>query len=140
MGTGRCGVVVVVVLVEVVLLLEGNSKPQVLELILPEHPHISQGTVYRDLGAMADVGMLRRVSIPGEADRYDAVLTPHYHFFCRSCKAVLNFSSPKLAAYFEDAAAQTTLGKIESHNYIVIGVCGSCLHRCDESSHLFSVL
>lgn len=35
-------------------------------------PRLSLGTVYRDLNTLVDIGKVRRVSIPGEADRFGA--------------------------------------------------------------------
>ena len=35
-------------------------------------PRLSLGTVYRDLNTLVAIGKVRRVSIPGEADRFDA--------------------------------------------------------------------
>lgn len=35
-------------------------------------PRLSLGTVYRDLNTLVDIGKVRRVSIPGEADRLRA--------------------------------------------------------------------
>ena len=34
-------------------------------------PRLSLGTVYRDLNTLVDIGKVRRVSIPGEADRFE---------------------------------------------------------------------
>lgn len=40
-------------------------------------PRLSLGTVYRDLNTLVDIGKVRRVSIPGEADRFEGPQEDH---------------------------------------------------------------
>ena len=42
-------------------------------------PGLSLGTVYRNLNSLVDAGRVRRVSIPGKADRFDHTLCWHSH-------------------------------------------------------------
>ena len=51
-------------------------------------PDISLGTVYRNLGRLADEGLIRRVPVPFGADRFDGTLTVHGHIICSRCGAV----------------------------------------------------
>lgn len=53
-------------------------------------PHISLGTVYRNLSLLAELGEITKISTEGP-DRFDANQEPHYHFICRHCHAVLIF-------------------------------------------------
>ena len=47
-------------------------------------PRLSLGTVYRDLNTLVDIGKVRRVSIPGEADRFEGPQEDHQQLYCRS--------------------------------------------------------
>ena len=42
-------------------------------------PHISLGTVYRNLSLLAEIGEITKISTEGP-DRFDANQNPHYHF------------------------------------------------------------
>ena len=53
-------------------------------------PRLSLGTVYRDLNTLVEIGKVRRVSIPGEADRFDGELGVHQNLFCRKCRKVVS--------------------------------------------------
>ena len=47
--------------------------------------HISRGTVYRNLGFLAESGEILKISVPNQADHYDSTLREHYHFCCSNC-------------------------------------------------------
>ena len=68
------------------------TAAQVYQLARKNCPHLSLGTVYRNLNLLVDIGQLRRIGVPGEADRYDWQLETHQHLFCRRCKRVLNLA------------------------------------------------
>ena len=55
-----------------------------------EFPNISLGTVYRNLNLLADIGEIIKISTLNGGDRFDGTTTPHYHFFCTDCGAVLD--------------------------------------------------
>ena len=63
-------------------------------------PRLSLGTVYRDLNTLVDIGKVRRVSIPGEADRFEGPQEDHQQLYCRSCQKVksIHISDAKLKA------------------------------------------
>ena len=49
-----------------------------------EHPSIALGTVYKHLNALADEGLLLRITEPGSPDRYDRT-ERHDHLICSRC-------------------------------------------------------
>lgn len=51
-------------------------------------PNIAMGTVYRNLGIMADEGLIRKLEVPGSPARYDRTASPHPHLICEKCGAV----------------------------------------------------
>lgn len=66
-------------------------------------PRLSLGTVYRDLNTLVDIGKVRRVSIPGEADRFEGPQEDHQQLYCRSCQKVksIHISDAKLKALID---------------------------------------
>lgn len=88
-------------------------------------PHISLGTVYRNLSLLAELGEITKVSTGG-AERFDANREPHYHFICRRCQAVLDMELP-LVKSLEAEAARDFDGTIQSHTATFYGICPQCM-------------
>ena len=64
------------------------TAEQVYNDIITKYPDISKGTVYRNLNTLVESGLLSKVSVPSAADRYDYILTKHYHVQCTRCKSL----------------------------------------------------
>ena len=85
--------------------------------------------MYRNLNLLVDIGQLRRIGVPGEADRYDWQLETHQHLFCRRCKKVLNLAMQSDAL---EALVQSCPGiQAEDYNFIVTGLCPDCKQHPD---------
>ena len=67
---------------------EHLTAEQVYNLAKEQMPAIVMATVYNNLNALTETGLLRRVSIHGEPDRYDRPEIPHEHLKCDVCGAV----------------------------------------------------
>ena len=50
-----------------------------------EMPNIALGTVYRNLNALTEEGIVRRITLPGTSDRFDTMIRPHDHLICQRC-------------------------------------------------------
>lgn len=87
-------------------------------------PHISLGTVYRNLNTLVEIGKIRRVGVPGEADRFDWELPDHQHFYCRNCHSVHNLTLPGVD--FAKILESCQGVKAENYNFIVTGLCENC--------------
>ena len=48
-------------------------------------PTIGIATVYRNLNKLVELGEIEKISIPGESDRYDSIMTEHFHMRCSAC-------------------------------------------------------
>ena len=92
--------------------------------IREEYPNISLGTVYRNLNLLVDTGQLRRVGVPGEADRFDWELPSHQHLYCRRCKKVINLALPSCPV--EEMIRQCPDIQAEGYNFIIVGLCPDC--------------
>ena len=58
-------------------------------------PNISLGTVYRNLNFLRDQGTVREIRPnEGGSSRFDAMDTPHAHFHCVHCNALLDIPLP----------------------------------------------
>ena len=87
-------------------------------------PRLSLGTVYRNLNTLVEIGQAARVSVPGEADRFDWELEPHQHFYCRICQDVQNLRLPTFA--LDEALSGCDNVQVEGYALIVTGLCEKC--------------
>lgn len=66
------------------------SPDEVYNEVHKTHPTIGRATVYRVLNKLADKGEIKKVSIPGAADRFDFRTDDHIHMRCRCCNKVFD--------------------------------------------------
>jgi len=83
--------------IQAALVLEAVNKLQshatadeVYQEIVREHPHISRGTVYRNLNRLAQAGEIRKIELSGGADRFDHLCHDHCHVRCEKCGRVFD--------------------------------------------------
>ena len=101
------------------------TADEIYDAIAKEHPSISRGTVYRNLNRLVEVGQIRRVEIPGEADRYDHICEEHYHVQCVVCRRIFDVDMERLPApetHIKDAHGFSFVG----HDLIFRGICPDC--------------
>lgn len=66
------------------------TAEEVYEFIKKDHPTIGKGTVYRNLGILAEEGAIQKVEVPDGPDRFDFTLKNHYHVECIRCGEVFD--------------------------------------------------
>lgn len=91
----------------------------------PEMPTLSRTTVYSTLDLFGEKGIVQRLPLSGSELRYDADLSPHVHFRCRSCGAVSDL--PGLRAPPPPKAPRGY--RIESSQFFAEGLCPSCANE-----------
>ena len=96
-----------------------------------EFPHISLGTVYRNLSLLSELGEISKISTDGP-DRFDANQDPHYHFICRQCHVVLDLPLPHMEQ-MEIQASQAFGGLIEGHTACFYGLCPACAQNAEQA-------
>lgn len=96
---------------------------EVLELAGLVVPKLGIATVYRNLKAMVEDGILRQVVLPGENPRFElAGHGHHHHFRCNQCNKVFDIHSCPT-----DLAMLAPKGfKIEDHDLTLYGRCRDC--------------
>ena len=101
------------------------TAEEIYDEIVREHPHISRGTVYRNLKHLSDSGDICKLEIPDGPDRYDHRTHNHYHARCLKCGKVFDVEMP----YIEDLeqSIQDSHGfVITGHEIMFKGVCPTC--------------
>ena len=73
-----------------------------------EHPSIALGTVYKHLNALAEEGMLHRITESGSPDRYDRT-ERHDHLICSRCGKIADVHLPDMQSRIEQALGRDIL-------------------------------
>lgn len=68
---------------------------------------VSLATVYRNLGQLADAGMIIRISVPDSPDRFDGTISPHHHMRCDKCGRVTDIPADAVPEICSCAAKAT---------------------------------
>ena len=83
---------------------------------------ISMATVYRNLGIMVEQRIIKKVSITGEPDRYDKIITKHDHLICESCKGLQDLNIEDISNDIEEKIGMEIL----SYDLNIYYICPEC--------------
>lgn len=98
------------------------TADMVYEDVKKDIPHISLGTVYRNLNQLVDNGYIRKLThIDGivHFDKNDA----HEHMKCIKCNTIIDLD---LAFHLDSYVEEKSGNEILSHELLFIGICKQC--------------
>ncbi|MCM8827356.1 MAG: transcriptional repressor [Candidatus Omnitrophica bacterium] len=110
------------------------TAEMLFKMVKKRSPKISFGTVYRNLNLLKEQGQILELTCGKDSCRYDGDITPHYHFFCLTCKKVfdLNISVlDKEEKLYKDIYKKTGLA-IKYHRLDFYGYCKECEIKMKE--------
>ncbi|MEE2769112.1 MAG: transcriptional repressor [Actinomycetota bacterium] len=118
----------------VVDVLAGASRPLTLPEILMfgADSDLAQSSVYRNLGELVDVGVVRRVTSGDDHSRFElheSLTGHHHHLVCVVCGVVEDFEVPEefesgIGALVEKVAGQGFV--VDGHVFDMVGRCPAC--------------
>lgn len=107
------------------------SAEWIYEQLKPEIPDLSLGTVYRNLSVFKQNGKIRSLGVYNGQERFDYNMSPHSHFVCRSCFAIVDI--PGEISFFEKNTylyVEKECGvKVEGHSVVFYGKCKKCRRK-----------
>lgn len=117
----------------VLKVLEKHEHPTMDELyctIKEEHPSISLATVYKNVNALKEAGVVAEVNMPNGKMRYDVFVEPHIHVVCKTCGKVQDMPYSKELENYQ-IHLEKSLGNLISHLDLVASVekCHQCLEK-----------
>lgn len=95
-------------------------------------PTISLDTVYRTVGALVDLGLVKRVNATPGPTRYDANTSKHHHFVCTRCGLISDVYSAGLDG-IKVPKESVSQGTVESMTVQLRGICKECTRKENES-------
>ena len=100
----------------------------IYEQVRKKMPHISLGTVYRDLKLLAQEGEISELGLAGALIRFDGNSSNHYHFRCLKCSRIFDIDEP-VDLEMDNRVAQKTGFKVSYHCLEFRGICQDCRSR-----------
>lgn len=113
------------------LLRETGTHPTadwIYEHLKKEFPHLSMGTVYRNLNILIDQGLVRKIDFGSTFDRFDANIDPHYHFICEECGKIADLDLP-IDENLNARVTEATSFSAMRHRIEFYGICDRCRTR-----------
>ena len=114
-------------------LLAGTASPRSIPQILAQAAELKQSSVYRNLAALEQAGVVRRVPTDEEYGRYELaedLIGHHHHLVCANCGRMRDVEVPGDL----EATLDRTLDRIASgagfaqvqHRLDLVGLCADC--------------
>ncbi len=88
-------------------------------------PDISLATVYRNLKLLVEDGTIIEIDVGDGQKHYDGNPHNHYHFFCKSCRKVIDIPH-LLLEEMEDTVGREG-HKVDYHRVEFYGTCSECV-------------
>jgi Fur family ferric uptake transcriptional regulator len=101
------------------------TADEVCQLVRQRLPHISLGTVYRNLDLLSEFGLILKLEMAGTQRRYDGNIESHYHVRCNGCHRVEDLPARPIVIPEQDLRAMTTF-EITGYRLEFFGVCPGC--------------
>lgn len=101
------------------------TADELYALVRAENPTISLASVYRNLNQLVESGSVMRISIPGQADRFDDKNDGHQHMICLQCGAITDLPCSAMPDICAHVAGETGLS-IYAYSMVFYGACKAC--------------
>lgn len=105
---------------------EHPTADMVYKEVKKDIPNISLGTVYRNLNLLVELGKIKRIVMPNGSDRFDKIVSKHYHFCCNKCDRIFDITSNEL----KDLKKRITIDtgyRVYYYDVVFIGECSNCI-------------
>jgi len=104
---------------------EHPKADEIYQLVRKKLPHISFGTVYRNLRLLKELGLVRELSFGKNFSRYEAFYDNHQHFTCKSCGKVMDIDEPLAIAARQVTVAGNQMS-VDEYRLEFYGFCDEC--------------
>ena len=117
--------------------LDGNrSHPtasEVYDAVRRQLPHISLGTVYRNLEVLSDAGLIHKLEVGGGQRRYDSDTAGHCHVRCTACGRIEDVDCEELHDVARAVEAASRFD-VRGHRIEVVGLCPKCRKKAGKAA------
>lgn len=100
------------------------SAEWVYAQLKPQIPDLSLGTVYRNLAAFKQEGIIASLGVVDGNERFDRDTSAHAHFICTHCSAVIDVEEIDPPTRLSE---QVRCGSVRDCVLTFLGVCNQCV-------------
>lgn len=108
---------------------EHPSAEVIFTKLKQQYPDISLGTVYRNLSLFKRQGLISSLGTVNGVERFDGDTSPHVHFICAHCGAVMDLPQLEIPDSLLSEAAADSGGRVQSCQLSFSGICRACLKK-----------
>ena len=101
------------------------TADEIYKALEERFPNMSVATVYNNLRAFIDVGLVRELKFGDSSSRFDYLRHDHYHIICSDCGLMIDFEYEQLTDA-EKVAAEFSGFEILNHRLEFYGICPEC--------------
>ncbi|MDO8489990.1 MAG: Fur family transcriptional regulator [bacterium] len=124
----QCGLKATPARLAVLAFMAKQKKPLTVERIIT-HLEIDQATLYRNLRAMSEKGLMRRIELQQGHAHYEIIHedSDHHHLVCTSCGRIEDFDGCSAQGMLESILARSKyFTTIVQHSFELFGACRAC--------------
>lgn len=105
---------------------EHPKADEIYQMVRKKLPHISFGTVYRNLRLLKELGLVRELSYGKNFSRYEAFFENHQHFTCKNCGRVMDIDEP-LSVPTSGVTVGGKRMEVDDYRLEFYGTCADCM-------------
>lgn len=105
------------------------TAEDVYQIAIKEGNKMSLATVYNNLSALYDEGLIRKLTNPDQPDRFDKLLR-HDHLVCKRCGKISDLFLRDLTDILEDE----TKMEFDSYDLTIFNECEECKAKFKEEN------
>lgn len=107
------------------------TADEIYAVVRARMPHISLGTVYRNLDFLADSGEILKLEAAGSTRRFDGITAPHRHIRCTGCGRVADVAI--VTPEPDPAAVQVEGFTVTGARIEYEGLCDACRQQASPA-------
>ena len=115
---------------EATKMLHHPTAQEIYHYVRERCPNVSQGTVYRGLTFLVNIGKVHQIEIPNGADCFDFNCEQHYHLVCQKCGKVSDTDIPYMKELND---IREKYQYIQTHTLLFYGECPVCYQQGKEN-------
>jgi Fe2+ or Zn2+ uptake regulation protein len=101
------------------------SSEDIIERVKRKRPHVADSTIYRQLAALEDLGVVEHVHLGHGPSTYHLTAEAHQHLVCTRCGKVIDVPDHEFAE-LADHLESTYRFRIGPRHFAILGECRHC--------------
>lgn len=105
------------------------TAEDIYTIIKSKDPLVSRSTVYRNLGLLAENGIIEKISVADRPDKYDYIRKPHNHVICKICGKAFDFDYDFEYNKIKVKVKEQSSVEIDDKGIVLHGICKDCREK-----------